>query len=290
MFKNMSDTNKQHDTTPSTEKEMSFVEHLEELRMHLIRSLLAVVVFAVFIFTATDFIFENILFAPTRPDFATYHFLCWLSPYLGMAESLCYNPSKIQVVTLAMGEAFSLHLKICFIGGIVLAFPYLLWELWRFIKPGLHEHERKAASNLVGVGSFLFLLGISFGYFVLAPFGINFLVNYNLPLINTQGSLVQAGSYLNYLIMFTIPVGLVFQLPIVIFYLARVGIVTDVSMRTYRRHAIVVILIIAAIITPPDVISQIFVSIPVYILYEISISIAAKQAKLKAERDALEEA
>lgn len=260
---------------------MSFGEHLEELRMHIIRSLIAIVVVGVAIFFATDFVFNNVLFAPIKQDFVTYKFLCWLSPYLGLEQGLCYNPSNIKLVTLQMGETFMLHLKICFFGGITVAFPYLLWELWRFVSPGLYENERKAARNLVGVGSFLFMLGVSFGYFVITPFGVNFLVNYDLPMINTGGNLVQASSFIDYLIMFTIPTGLVFQLPIVIYYLAKVGIVSDDFMREYRRHAIVVILIVAAIITPPDVVSQIFVAIPVYILYELSINVAKRQTRLR---------
>ncbi len=260
---------------------MSVGEHLEELRMHIIRSLIAIVVVGVFIFFATDFVFNHILFAPVKQDFVTYQFLCWLSPYLGLEQGLCYNPSNIKLVTLQMGETFMLHLKVCFFGGIVVAFPYLLWELWRFVSPGLYDTERKAARNLVAAGSFLFILGVSFGYFVVCPFGVNFLVNYDLPMINTDGNLIQASSFIDYLIMFTIPTGLVFQLPIVIHYLSKVGLVTDEFMREYRRHAIVVILIIAAIITPPDVVSQIFVAIPVYVLYELSINVAKRQTRLR---------
>jgi len=274
---------------PTGEREMSFVEHLEELRQHIIRGLLAILLVGIVIFFATDFVLEYILFAPIKRDFVTYQFLCWLSPYLGLGEGLCYNPSNIRLITLEMGEAFMLHLKICFFGAIVVAFPYLLWELWRFVSPGLHAHERKAARGLVGVGSFLFLLGISFGYFIISPFGINFLVNYSLPMINVGHNDIVASSYISYLIMFTLPVGLVFQLPIVIYYLSRIGVVTPEYMRNYRRHAIVIILIVAAVITPPDVVSQVFVAIPVYILYEISIGIAAKQARLRAAREALDD-
>ncbi len=269
----------------NSEKEMSFGEHLEELRMHIIRSLIAIVVVGVFIFFATDFVFNYVLFAPIKQEFITYQFLCWLSPYLGLEQGLCYNPTNIKLITLQMGETFMLHLKVCFWGGIVVAFPYLLWELWRFVSPGLYETERKAARNLVGVGSFLFMLGVSFGYFVITPFGVNFLVNYNLPMINTGGNLVQASSFIDYLIMFTIPTGLVFQLPIVIYYLAKVGLITDGFMREYRRHAVVVILVVAAIITPPDVVSQIFVAIPVYILYELSINVAKTQTRLRQAQE-----
>ena len=272
--------------TKSTEREMSFVEHLEELRQHIIRSLIAIMVAAVAIFYATDFVFNQVIFAPIRPEFATYRFLCWFSETVGMGSAMCYNPSNIKIITLTMGEPFTLHLTICFFGGLIVAFPYILWEVWRFISPGLYIKERRAAQNLVGVGSFLFLTGVAFGYFIIAPFGINFLVNYTLPLVNTGGSQVQANSYINYMLMFTIPTGLVFELPIIVYYMARVGLLTPQIMREYRRHAIVIILIIAALITPPDVVTQIFVTIPVYVLYELSIGIAARQAKLLAIRDA----
>lgn len=267
------------------EKEMSFVEHLEELRQHIIRSLLAVLIVAIVIFVATDFVFTNILFAPIQKDFPTYKFLCWLSPYLGLADGLCYDPTNIKLITLEMGEAFSLHLRVCFFGGIIVAFPYILWEVWRFISPGLYDYERKSVSGMVAVGSLLFALGISFGYFIISPFGINFLVNYSLPMINTGANEIIASSFINYLIMFTIPVGLVFELPIVIYYLSRLGMITPEFMRTYRRHAIVVILIVSAVVTPPDVVSQVFVAIPVYILYEISIGVSATQARLRAARE-----
>ncbi len=272
--------------TKSTEREMSFVEHLEELRQHIIRSLIAIMVAAVAIFYATDFVFNQVIFAPIRPEFATYRFLCWFSETVGMGSAMCYNPSNIKIITLTMGEPFTLHLTICFFGGLIVAFPYILWEVWRFISPGLYIKERRAAQNLVGVGSFLFLTGVAFGYFIIAPFGINFLVNYTLPLVNTGGSQVQANSYINYMLMFTIPTGLVFELPIIVYYMARIGLLTPQIMREYRRHAIVIILIIAALITPPDVVTQIFVTIPVYVLYELSIGIAARQAKLLAIRDA----
>jgi sec-independent protein translocase protein TatC len=276
---------KEKEPAKGEEKEMSFVEHLEELRQHIIRSLLAIVIVGVTIFFATEFVFEKILFAPIKKDFATYQFLCWLSPYLGLENGLCYNPTNIKLITLGMGEAFALHLKVCFFGGIIVAFPYILWEFWRFISPGLYAHERKAVRGMVGISSFLFALGIFFGYFILSPFGINFLVNYTLPMINVDQNNIVADSFINYMIMFTIPVGIVFELPIVIYYLSMIGMVTPQFLREYRRHAIVIILIVAAVVTPPDVVSQVFVAIPVYILYEISIGVSAKQARLRAERE-----
>lgn len=266
---------------PIEEKEMSFVEHLEELRVHLIRMVISILVAGVFVFFATRSIFKVVIFGPLREDFLTYKLLCQLSHWLGLGEDMCYTPAVANLVTLEMGEAFLLHIKVCIFGGMIMAFPYLLWELWRFIKPGLYAEERKAANSVVAVGSILFLLGICFGYFVLSPFAINFLLGYELPMVNeaANGNLIKATSMINYMIMFTVPVGIIFELPIIVYYLAKMGLVTDTFMRTYRRHAIVGILVLAAFVTPPDVMTQIIIGIPIYILYELSIGIAAKQTK-----------
>jgi sec-independent protein translocase protein TatC len=270
----------------SEEREMSFVEHLDELRTHIIRSLLAIGAFSIVIYFLTDFIFRKILFYPLDKDFPTYRLLCKLGTYL-QTDAICFTPVKTSVQTFDMGEAFGLHLKVCVIGGLIVAFPYVLWELWKFIRPGLYDKERKATRSVVAVGSFLFLLGVAFGYFILAPFAINFLVGYQLPMVNESLSIIKAGSYINYMVMFTLPAGLIFELPIIVYYLSKVGVLTDKDMRTYRRHSIVVILIIAAIVTPPDVVSQIIVAIPVYLLYELSIGIAAVQTR-KREREMTE--
>ncbi|MGH1335086.1 MAG: twin-arginine translocase subunit TatC [Aureispira sp.] len=266
---------------PVEEKEMSFIEHLEELRVHLIRMVISILLAGVFVFFATRSIFQIVIFGPLREDFLTYRLLCSLSKWLNLGESMCYDPVVVNLVTLEMGEAFLLHIKVCIFGGIILAFPYLLWEFWRFIKPGLYTTERKAANSVVAVGSFLFLLGICFGYFVLSPFAINFLLGYELPMVNatSSGNMIKATSMINYMIMFTVPVGIVFELPIIVYYLAKMGLITDTFMRTYRRHAIVGILVVAAFVTPPDVMTQVIIGIPIYILYELSIGIAAKQTK-----------
>lgn len=264
------------------EREMTFVEHLEELRMHIIRSVLAIGAFAIIIFFATKFVFEVIIFGPLDPEFPTYNFLCWISELINV-PSLCIQPVNPSMQTLDMGEAFLLHIKVCFIGGLVVAFPFVIWELWKFIRPGLYETEIKATRGVVAISSFLFMIGVCFGYFILAPFAINFLVGYQLPMVNQDTSIIKAASYINYMIMFTMPSGIVFELPIIIFYLARVGIVTPEGMRKYRRHSIIGILLISAVITPPDIMTQVIVAIPVYFLYEMSIGIAARQAKKRAK-------
>ncbi len=264
---------------------MSFVEHLEELRVHLIRMVISILLSAIFVFFATRSIFEVVIFGPLREDFLTYRLLCHLSEWMGLGDGMCYQPALANLVTLEMGEAFLLHIKVCIFGGMILSFPYLLWEFWRFIKPGLYKEERQAANSVVFVGSLLFLMGISFGYFILSPFAINFLMGYELPMINasSNGNMIKATSMINYMIMFTVPVGIVFELPIIVYYLAKMGLITDDFMRTYRRHAIVGILVLAAFVTPPDVMTQIIIGIPIYILYELSIGIAAKQTKKREE-------
>ena len=267
-------------------QEMTFVEHLEELRMHIMRSLIVIIAFAIFVFFATDIILTKVIFAPVQNNFVTYQLLCALSHKIGLEGAMCYDPTTIKLITLDMGEAFLLHIKICFFGGLVLSFPYVLWEAWRFIRPALYSKEIKATRGVVLVSSFLFLLGVCFGYFIMAPFAINFLVNYSLPMINDGGNLIKATSYINYMIMFTIPTGVLFELPIVVFYLSKIGLVTDSGMRTYRRHAIIAILVLAALVTPPDVMTQIIIGIPIYILYELSINIAARQTK-KREQEML---
>lgn len=267
-------------------QEMTFVEHLEELRMHIMRSLIVIIAFGIFVFFATDIILTKVLFAPVQGNFLTYQLLCALSHKVGMEDALCYDPTTIKLITLDMGEAFLLHLKICFFGGLVLSFPYVLWEAWRFIRPALYNKEINATRGVVFVSSFLFLLGVCFGYFVMAPFAINFLVNYSLPMINDGGNMIKATSYINYMIMFTIPTGILFELPIVVFYLSKIGLVTAEGMRAYRKHAIIAILVLAALVTPPDVMTQIIIGIPIYILYELSINIAARQTK-KREQEML---
>ncbi len=265
----------------SEEKEMSFVEHLDELRIHLIRIAIAICVSAVFVFFATKAIFEYIVFGPLNENFLTYTLMCKLSHWAELGDKMCYAPASINLVTFEMGEAFLLHIKVCLFGGLIIAFPYILWELWKFIKPGLYRKEVRAANGLVIIGSLLFLFGIAFGYFVLAPFAINFLVTYDLPMVNAgnSGNLIKATSLINYMIMFTMPVGIIFEMPIIVFYLAKMGLVTDTLMRVYRRHAIVMILVIAAFVTPPDIMTQVIIGIPIYFLYELSIHIAARQTR-----------
>jgi sec-independent protein translocase protein TatC len=266
----------------SSGKEMSFLDHLEELRWHILKSLSAIAILGVVLFIFQEWMFNTIIFGPTKGDFITYRALCALSKSLGLGETICFTSPEFKMQATTFGEPFVTSIKVAFWMGLVIAFPLILREIWKFISPGLYDKERNAARGMVTICSALFLLGVLFGYFVLAPFSIRFLVGYTIPGVTNIPTM---SSYLNYLIMFTIPIGLVFELPVVVYFLARIGLITGNDMRSYRRHAIVVILIVAGIITPPDVVSQMMVTIPLYILYEVSIVIAKRVAPKEDEED-----
>ncbi|MCB0662079.1 MAG: twin-arginine translocase subunit TatC [Saprospiraceae bacterium] len=267
---------KPKDTEEKPEGEMTFFEHLEELRGHLFRSAIWIMVFAIAAFFAKDFVFSDLLFAPRYENFFSYQALCNFSNMIGLQDNLCFFPPKFEVQGVGFGELFTTHLKVSFFIGLAVAFPFILWEIWRFVSPGLYNKERKAARGFVFICSLLFTMGILFGYFVISPFAITFLAGYE---IEGAVAVPTLASYVNYMVMFTIPVGLIFELPILVYFLSKIGLVTPEFMRTYRRHAFVVILILAAIITPPDVMTQFLVGMPLFILYELSIFISARVEK-----------
>ena len=249
--------------------EMSFLDHLDQLRMHILRSLLAVAVIAIGVFMAKDFVFNVVIFGPRNPDFPTYRILCSLS------DALCIDPPNFKILTRDLGEQFMIHIKSSFWLGVILGFPYIFWEIWRFIRPGLYPQEQKAARGMVLICSMLFTFGVFFGYFFIAPFAISFLGSYTVGAESTPS----LASYVDYLTMLTLPVGLVFELPVVAWFLSKIGILYPSFLRSYRRHALVVIVILAAIITPPDVTSQMILSIPLLALYEVSIWVSARVHK-----------
>jgi sec-independent protein translocase protein TatC len=258
-------------------KEMTFVDHLEELRWHVVRSVIAVIVLTIIAFASMNFIFHQIILAPVKPDFWTYRMLCLLS------EDMCIKEINFTMQNRSMAGQFTMHVIASFVTGVILAFPYVFWELWRFIKPGLHSLERKYSA---GAGIFvttLFVTGIMFGYFIVGPLSINFLINYKLDdsIVNN----IDVTSYISFLCLLVLGSGIMFQLPVVIYILSRIGIVTPSFLRTYRKHAIVAIFIIAAIFTPsPDFFTQLIVAIPLMLLYEISIFISVGVYK-KRQKD-----
>lgn len=265
----------------SEKGEMSFFEHIAELRNHILRSALAIAVIGTVCFVNKEFIFNTLLFGPRNPDFLTYRVLCSISHSAGLGENLCFTPVAFTLITRQLGEVLMQHLYLSFWLGFIGAFPYILWEFWKFVRPGLNEKEKKNIRGIVGVCSFLFVLGVAFGYYVIAAFSINFLVGYTVEGVDVAPTL---DSYVTYMTMFTIPTGVIFEMPVVIYFLTKIGIVGYKSLRAYRRHAFVAILIVAAIITPPDVVSQTIVAIPLYGLYELSI-LVSRRVQRRQERE-----
>ena len=252
-------------------KEMSFLDHLEVLRWHLIRSSTAILIFATVAFIFKEFIFDTLLLAPTKLDFYTYDIMCKISKFF-TADGACIDELPFTLQSLGMSEQFSIHIWVSITAGIIVSFPYIIWEIWQFISPGLYKKERKYAVGFILVSSMLFFMGVLFGYYVITPLSVNFLGNYSIS--DTVNRNFQIGSLISIVKSSVLAAGLMFELPVIIFFLSKMGLVTPDFLRTYRKHAIVVVLILAAIITPPDIISQIIVTIPVIILYEISILIA----------------
>ncbi|HNP96533.1 MAG TPA: twin-arginine translocase subunit TatC [Cyclobacteriaceae bacterium] len=268
------------------EKEMSFLDHLEELRWHVVRSIVAIFVFMIVAFLAGQWIFDNIVFAPARIDFVTFRYLCKIGHALNMVESLCVEIIPFKVQSRFMTGQFTMHLTAAFVLGFILAFPYVFWELWSFITPGLHIKERKNSKWAVISVSFLFLLGIGFGYFIMSPLAVWFLSSYSISdMISNEFDIT---SYVSTITALVFGSGLLFQLPVVVYFLSQIGIVTPSLMRQYRRHALVGILILGAIITPPDPLSQSLISLPLYLLYEFSILISAMVLRRK-KREELEQ-
>ncbi len=251
---------------------MSFLDHLEDLRWHLIRIVIAVVVTATAAFFAKGFIFDFLIFGPSKTDFYTYKILCDLSQYFGMNTSFCYEELPFRIQSRTMSGQFSAHIWVSITAGFVIAFPYVLYELWRFISPALHENERKHSRGFIIVASGLFFTGVLFGYYIVCPLSINFLGSYQ---VSTQvHNDFDLDSYISLVRSSVIAAGLVFELPILIYFLTKIGLVTPEFLKKYRKYALIIVLVLSAIITPPDIASQIIVAIPILILYEVSIYIS----------------
>ncbi|MBA4299203.1 sec-independent protein translocase protein TatC [Algoriphagus alkaliphilus] len=267
------------DQVQEEEEGMSFLDHLEALRFHLLRSVAAVLVFTVIAFLAKNIVFGIIILGPSKVDFFTYRVLCDIANSFNV-PALCIDDLPFTIQSRQMTGQFSMHMTSSLVVGFIVAFPYVFWEFWRFISPGLYDKEKNAARGAVFFVSFLFFLGASFGYYILAPLSINFLSNYQLdPSILNEFDI---SSYVTTLVMLVLASAIMFQLPVVIYFLSMSGIVTSKMLKAYRKHSIVVILIISAIITPPDVISQLLISMPIMVLYEVGISIAKRLEKKRA--------
>ncbi|SDQ58794.1 twin-arginine translocase subunit TatC [Flagellimonas zhangzhouensis] len=263
--------------------EMSFLDHLEELRWHLVRSTLAVVIIACLAFVFRSFIFDTILFGPKNMDFPTYRFFCNIGKFFGVDSEFCGDTIPFTIQSRLMAGQFSAHIWTSIWAGVILGFPYILWELWKFISPGLYEKERKHSRGFIITASGLFFLGVLFGYYIVAPLSINFLGSYQVSkeVLNE----IDLASYIGTVRASVIACGIMFELPIVIYFLTKVGLVTPEILKKYRKIALVIILILSAIITPPDVTSQIIVCIPVLILYQVSIFISRMVVKSDARKE-----
>lgn len=268
--------------------EMSFIDHLEVLRWHLFRSAIVLIVVAIGVFFYVDWIFDNIIFAPAKKDFVTYRGLCNLSHKLHLGDALCMPPIDIQLLGTTVSGPFMSAISISFMGAIIIAFPYLMWELWRFVKPALSKKEIRYAKGSIGWVSLCFFTGAAFGYYLLAPFTFNFLANFQLGKLGVYKYMPTLDDYISTLTSLILGCGIAFELPVLAYVLSKLGLITPQFLKNYRKYAFVVILIVAAVITPsPDWTSQTIVAVPLIILYEISIFISKRvdKQRIKAEAE-----
>ena len=263
------------------EKEMSFLDHLEELRWHLIRSTLAVVVIATLAFIFKDLIFDQIIFGPKKADFPTYKLLCKSARALGL-DSFCFTELPFRIQSRTMAGQFSAHIWTSITAGFIIAFPYVIYEFWKFVSPGLHSNERKNARGFIFAASMLFFAGVLFGYYVVTPLSVNFLGTYQVS--DQVFNDFDLSSYICLVRACALSSGIIFELPIIIYFLTKIGLVTPQFLRKYRKFALIIVLVVSAVITPPDIASQVIVSIPVLILYEVSILISGRIIKKQKKK------
>jgi len=265
--------------------EMSFLQHLEELRWHLVRSSAAVVFFGVIVFLNRKFIFDDIILAPKNPNFVTNRFFGWLAVQLNSPD-LAINTKPFQLINIDLSGQFSIHLNLAIIGGIIISIPYILWEFWRFVRPALYENERKHVTSAVVYSSFLFLLGVCFGYFLIVPLTTHFFGSYQVS--HEVLNQINLTSYISSVTTIVLGSAIVFELPIVMYFLAKVGLAGTSFFRTYRKHAFIILLCLAAIITPPDAFSMLLVTGPLALLYELGIFMARMVEKRRGDVELLE--
>ncbi len=264
--------------------EMSFLDHLEELRWLLVRSTAAICIMAFVTYFISDYLFDVIILGPTRPTFFTYRWFCDLSHQLGFADSICITELNFIIQNTEMEGQVNIFVWMCILAGFILSFPYILWELWKFISPALYEKERKNAKVFIFTSSLLFFLGVLFGYYVVIPMSVNFVATFSVSDVVINQFTLE--SYMGMVKTSVLASGLFFELPIIIYFLTKLGLVTPDFLRKYWKYAVIIILIIAAIVTPPDVVSQTIVAIPMLIIYEVSILISKIVYKNKNKQNA----
>ncbi len=251
--------------------EMSFLDHLEDLRWHLIRAVVAVLIAATVAFLMKSFIFDTLIFGPSKTDFLTYELLCKASQFFGF-DSFCGTDFDFEVQSRKLAGQFSAHIWTSITFGFIIAFPYVIYQLWKFISPGLHKNERKHSKGFIIISSLLFFIGVLFGYYIVTPLSINFLGTYSVA--ERVHNDFDLSDYIGLIRVTVLASGLIFELPIIIYFFTKIGLVTPEILRKYRKYALVIVLILSAIITPPDITSQIIVAIPIIILYQVSIYIS----------------
>ncbi len=266
--------------------EMSFLDHLEELRWLLVRSTIAIIIGGCVAFTFSGFIFDQIIFAPVKGDFITYRFFCELANRYDLDKSFCIDKLPFEIQSRSMDGQFTTDIWTSITAGFIIAFPFILWEFWKFISPALYDKEKKYAVVFIVITSLLFFTGVVFGHYLITPLSLNFLANYRISDVVKND--IDLDSYLSLVKTTAISCGLIFELPIIMYFLSKIGLVSATFLRTYRRYAFVIILIIAAIVTPPDVVSQTIVTIPLILLYEVSILIASRMDKKRAKLEKAE--
>jgi sec-independent protein translocase protein TatC len=265
-------------------EEMSFIEHLDELRKHLFRSAAAVAIGAIVMAVYNKFIVQRVLMGPTNGDFATYVYLCKISQWLGLGTKLCMTAIHVQMQNTQVAGQFNIYFNVILIGGFILAFPYVFWQFWKFTKPALKPQELRNTRGVIFWVSLLFFVGILFGYFIIAPYTINFFSNFSLdPKIENRWTV---SDYFGTIVPLILGSGLAFQLPLVMYFLAKIGVVSAAYLRRVRKYAILIIVIVASIITPPDMLSTIVASVPLIMLYEISILLCVRVEKKEKLEDA----
>lgn len=270
-------------TTDQNPQEMSFLDHLEVLRWHLIRSTLAIVIVATVAFIFREFLFDVIIFGPSYPDFVSYETLCKISRIFGMNKG-CIGEGDLDFIVQSRKVAgqFNAAIWTSISAGVVIAFPYILYEFWKFISPGLYEKERKYSKGFIIIASVLFFIGVLFGYYVIVPLTVNFLSSFRISdmVVNE----FDIDSFISLVRTSVLAAGIIFELPIIIYFLTKIGLVTPQFLRKNRKYALVIVLILAAVITPPDISTQVIVAVPIVLLYEISIWISYFVVKREEKR------
>lgn len=256
----------------SENQQMSFLQHLDELRWRLVRVAIVVISVAVFLWIYQEWVMNHVFLVLKEKEFITFRLLC---SYFGV----CVSDTTVKMQSMTVSGQFNYAMMMSIMGGLIISAPYIFYQMWSFVKPGLKKNEIQAAKGMVFYVSLCFFLGVFFGYFVVAPLTVQFFGSFQIsPEIENNFTV---GSYMGTVISTVFYTGILFLLPIVSYVLTKIGLIGPEFLKKYRRHAIVIILIISAVITPPDMLSQIIVSIPIIVLYEIGIVVSKRTSKNK---------